>query len=166
MLRAMFINGVFISAAIASGTAAAHDPVTWNETVYEVLLDGETTSGQISIFYSETEKPSGPPLHIHDDATETFYVLKGKTKFVVEGKDVIVEEGGVAFVPKGAAHTYRVLDPNGGQQLTILAPAGFEHFFARMAEEGLKIPQDMERINEVAKEFKIRFVGPPLPADE
>jgi len=68
-------------------------------------------------------------------------------------------------VPQGAEHTYRVLEADGGRQLTILTPAGFEHFFARMAAEGLKIPEDMPRINEIAAEFKLRFTGPPLPPE-
>lgn len=143
----------------------AHDPVVWNDAKYEILLDGETTGGQLSIFYSETDKPTGPPLHVHDDASETFYVIEGRTRFVVDGKETIVEEGGVAYVPKGATHTYRVLEPNGGRQLTILAPAGFEHFFSRMAEENLRIPQDMEKISKIAAEFNLRFVGPPLSGD-
>lgn len=150
---------------LVSFQAWAHDPVIWNDATYEILLDGETTGGKLSIFYSETDKATGPPLHVHDDAAETFYVIEGRTKFVVDGQETIVEEGGVAYVPQGAAHTYRVLESNGGRQLTILAPAGFEYFFSRMAAENLKIPQDMERINEIAAEFSLRFVGPPLSED-
>jgi len=162
-MTAMCLAAAFVFFA---GTVMAHDPFIWNETTYKILLDGETSGGQISIFTSETQKPSGPPLHIHDDATETFYVIEGTTKFVVDGEESVIEAGGVAFVPAGAAHTFRVLDPGGGRQLVILSPAGLEHFFSQMAAEGLEIPRDMERINEIAAGFKLRFIGAPLPADE
>lgn len=166
MIHAM--SGIRFAAAFVffTGAVMAHDPFIWNETTYDILLDGETSGGQLSIYTTETQKPSGPPLHIHDNATETFYVIEGTTKFIVDGEESIIETGGVAFVPAGAAHTFRVLDPSGGRQLVMLSPAGMEHFFSQMAAEGLEIPRDMERINEIATGFKLRFVGPPLPADE
>ncbi len=104
-------------------------------------------------------------MHVHDDADETFYVLEGRTRFVVAGQEVFIEAGGAAYVPRGAEHTYRVLGENGGTQLTIMSPGGFEHFFAAVAAEGLRIPEDMPRISEIAAEFELRFTGPPLPAE-
>ena len=151
-----------------AGVIQAHDTETieWNHTTYRVVLASEDTGKATSIFWSQTRAPGGPPMHVHDDADETFYVLEGRTRFVVAGEEVVVEQGQAAYVPRGTEHTYRVLDQNGGTQLTILSPGGFEHFFAAVAAEGLTIPEDMPRINEIAAEFHLRFTGPPLPAKE
>lgn len=150
---------------VAGGTAAAHDPVTWNGTDYRVLLSAEDSDGRIGIFLSEVDQASGPPLHVHDDADETFYVLAGTTVFWVDGEERTVEPGGAAFVPRGVEHTFRVVDPEGGRHLTIVTPGGFESFFAAVAEEGLEIREDMTRIGEIAAAYQLRFTGPPLPAE-
>lgn len=147
------------------GVTHAHDALEWNHTKYRVVLASEDTGKTISIFWSQTEGPGGPPMHVHDDADETFYVLEGRTVFVVSGEKVVVEAGGAAYVPRGAEHTYRVLEEDGGTQLTIMSPGGFEHFFAAVAAEGLRIPEDMPRIEEIAAGFQLRFTGPPLPAE-
>lgn len=147
-----------------AGAARAHETLEWNHTKYRVVLASEDTGREIGIFWSQTEAPGGPPLHVHDDADETFYVLEGRTLFVVGDEEVVIEAGGAAFVPQGAEHTYRVLGEEGGTQLTIMSPGGFEHFFAAVAAEGLRIPEDMPRIEEIAAEFELRFTGPPLPA--
>ena len=162
MKRLLFLLALFTSV----GALEAHETFEWNHTAYRVVLASEDTGKAISIFWSQTTAPGGPPMHVHDDADETFYVLEGRTRFVVDGEEVVVEKGEATHVPRGAEHTYRVLDENGGTQLTILSPGGFEHFFAAVAAEGLTIPEDMPRINEIAAEFHLRFTGPPLPADE
>jgi mannose-6-phosphate isomerase-like protein (cupin superfamily) len=161
MKRLVFLLALFTSV----GALEAHETFEWNHTAYRVVLASEDTGKAISIFWSQTTAPGGPPMHVHDDADETFYVLQGRTRFVVDGEEVVVYKGEAAHVPRGAEHTYRVLDENGGAQLTILSPGGFEHFFAAVAAEGLTIPEDMPRINEIAAEFNLRFTGPPLPAD-
>ncbi len=161
MRRVGFLLALFASA----GAIQAHETVEWNHTTYRVVLSSEETGEAISIFWSQTQAPGGPPMHVHDDADETFYVLEGRTRFVVAGKEVVIDQGEAAWVPRGAEHTYRVLEENGGKQLTILSPGGFEHFFAAVAAEGLEIPGDMPRISEIAAEFKLRFTGPPLPAE-
>ncbi len=34
-----------------------------------------------------------------------------------------------------------------------------------MAAENLRIPEDMPRITEIAKQFNLTFTGPPLPEE-
>jgi hypothetical protein len=74
----------------------------------------------------------------------------------------IVKEGEAAFVPRGTKHTFRILNDEGGKLLIMLSPAGFEGFFSAVAADGLGIPEDMQRINEIATQFKQRLTGPPL----
>ena len=148
--------------ALFAGPALAHDPVTWNGSEFHVLLEGGETGGSIGLFTETVPGPAGPPMHVHDDADEALFLLKGEARVVAGGKEKTIKEGEVAFAPKGSEHTFRVTSENGGKFLIMLTPAGFEGFFEAVAAEDLKIPQDMERINEIATQFKQRLVGPPL----
>ena len=42
--------------------------------------------------------------HVHDDADEFFYVLKGKLKIELKGKNLILKEGNTVCLPKGVPH--------------------------------------------------------------
>jgi hypothetical protein len=46
----------------------------------------------------------------------------------------------------------------------IETPGGLESFFA-VAERNLKVPQDLDAINEVAAAYGMTHTGPPLEAD-
>lgn len=155
-----------LGAALSLGVtpALAHEPFEWNDTTYTVLLSTAETDGRQGLFLAEVQGPGGPPMHVHDDADETFYILSGEADFVVDGQMVRLGKGNAAFVPRGLPHTYNVLSPEGASFVTGIVPAGFEAFFEAMATEDLKIPQDMPRIEEIAATFQLRFVGPPLAA--
>jgi hypothetical protein len=73
-----------------------------------------------------------------------------------------MKQGQAAFVPRGTEHTFSVVGEDGGKLLIIVAPAGFEGFFSAVAAEDLRIPDDMDRINEIATRFKQRLTGPPM----
>ncbi len=143
-------------------TAWSHEPVEWNDSTYHVVLPAAETSGRSAMFRVSTEKPGGPPLHIHHDADEYFYVVAGKVRFHIDGRELTVDAGNAVFVPRGSPHSYRVESEEGADMLTIVVPGGFERFFEAMATETLVIPDDMPRINEIAGEFHLEFTGPPL----
>lgn len=153
---------IALTFVLTVGAASAHDPVKWNGSEFHVLLDGSETGGAIGIFTETVPGPGGPPLHVHDDADEAIFLLEGEARVVAGGKESIVKKGEAAFAPRGTEHTFRVLPEQGGKLLIMLSPAGFEGFFGAVAAEGLKIPEDMARINELAARYKQRLTGPPL----
>ena len=54
------------------------EPVEWLGTRYEIILSKEASGGAMSIVRSEAPPDSGPPLHVHHDADETFVMLSGE----------------------------------------------------------------------------------------
>ena len=48
-------------------------------------------------------------MHVQTDEEEAFYVIDGEIEFEVEGQVVLARAGTFALVPRGAAHTFRVL---------------------------------------------------------
>ncbi|MHA6344572.1 cupin domain-containing protein [Roseivivax sp. CAU 1761] len=139
--------------------------ITWLGTQYRTVLTSAETGGAQSITDSVTPSGDGPPRHVHHDADESFVVLSGQCQFWVAGESVIRGPGETAFVPRGTEHTYRVVSDAPSRHLVILSPGGFEGFFAEMAAENLRVPEDMARIAEIGRRYHLDFTGPPLAAD-
>jgi mannose-6-phosphate isomerase-like protein (cupin superfamily) len=59
----------------------------------------------------EEEASQGDKPESRRDYETVGYVLEGRAELHVEGQMVILEEGDSWVVPKGASHTYRVLEP-------------------------------------------------------
>ncbi|WP_244153577.1 cupin domain-containing protein [Sulfitobacter delicatus] len=138
--------------------------VEWLGTTYEIILSKEASGGAMSIVRSEAPPESGPPLHVHQDADETFVMLSGQAEFILNGERSIVGEGETVFVPRGAEHTFRVVGDVPSRHLVILTPGGFEGFFVEMGRDQLAIPSDMEEITKRAALYHLAFTGPPLAA--
>jgi len=147
-------------AIVLAGPALAHDPMQWNDSEVQILLEKDGTEGDMGMFTVRFAGPGGPPRHVHDDAGEALYVLEGEAEFLKDGDRIRVKQGEVAFVPKGTDHTFKLVGENGGKLLVIVTPGGFEGFFE--ATKHLKLPQDMEEVNKISSEFGQTFTGPPL----
>jgi mannose-6-phosphate isomerase-like protein (cupin superfamily) len=113
-----------------------------------------------------------PPLHIHHNEDEAWYLLDGKMTFYVG--DEVVEAGGGSFVfaPSGIPHTFTV-DVEPTRVLVFASPASFERFALELGvpatsdepPPGLALPSP-EVLGPVAERFGIDVVGPPHRADQ
>jgi quercetin dioxygenase-like cupin family protein len=138
------------------------DAIEWLGVHYKTLLTSDETNGAMSIVDSVSPPQSGPPRHVHQDADETFVMLTGECEFWVDGATSYRGAGETVFVPRGTEHTFRVIGSQPSRHLVILTPGGFENFFLEMARGQYAIPEDMERITEVATRHHLTFTGPPL----
>lgn len=122
-------------------------------------LTGEETGGQQALWTEITPPGGGPPPHYHLREDETFVVLEGRVSFYKDGQWEEVVPGTVAFMPRGAVHTFKNVGATPLRMLISTAPAGFEIFFARCAEEFAKAgAPNMERIIAISAEHGIHFV--------
>lgn len=64
----------------------------------------------------------GPPLHVHRSTEELFFILEGEVDFTVEGVTERMGVGGVAFVPRGKAHTFAVAGGRPARWVGIFSP--------------------------------------------
>lgn len=125
-----------------------------------VMLGGDQTGGTLAVMLDVAPPGSGPPQHVHSREDEFFLVVEGRISFCVEGEWTDVEAGGAVFLPKGTAHCYRNVGTAPSRQWILTTPSGFEHFFARCAEEfGSPTGPDMPRIVEISREHGIEVVG-------
>jgi quercetin dioxygenase-like cupin family protein len=94
-----------------------------------VKTGGSDCDGQLAVY--ETVLPvgnSGPPLHLHRETAETFFVLDGTFEFVLGEERASLEPGYFALVPPGVPHTFANDGEVEARCLTITGPAGVEAF--------------------------------------
>ncbi len=98
------------------------------------LAWGEETGGGFSL----VEHPIPPktlvaPLHIHEREDEYSFVLEGRMGAKLGDDVVYAEAGDFVFKPRDQWHTFWNPDETPCRILEIIAPAGFERFFAELA---------------------------------
>jgi mannose-6-phosphate isomerase-like protein (cupin superfamily) len=125
-----------------------------------VLGAGERTGGAFSFLQTRGEPQGfGPPLHVHDDAAEAFFVLEGEYLMIVDERQERCPAGSFVHVPAGVPHTFQVI-VGPGRKLNLFAPAAMESFFAELAAAEASGSADEAALGQIAARAKMRIVGP------
>src|SRR5688572_4822988 len=99
-----------------------------------VLAGAAETSNAFTLLQTQNEPTDfGPPMHIHHDAAEAFFVLEGTYLMFVEDRHEECPPGTFVYVPSGAAHTFKVVSESPGKKLNLFAPAAMQGFFEELA---------------------------------
>jgi mannose-6-phosphate isomerase-like protein (cupin superfamily) len=110
---------------------------------------------------------SSPPMHIHHDEDEAWYLLEGRMQFRCGDDDLLAEPGSFVFAPRGIPHSFLV-EEGPARVLVLTTPGGFGEF---VREAGQPAPErvipppaepDVAALTEVAARHRIEIVGPPL----
>ena len=82
------------------------------------------TVGDLSVILSSNNfKATGPPIHIHPDFDETFYVTKGEVKFKVGDEIFLPKVGDSMFIPRNVPHAFTILSDTPAAFLIVSQPA-------------------------------------------
>ena len=133
-----------------------------------IKASAATTGGLLSLIETLSPIGHGPPLHVHHDEDEAFYVIEGELEIVCGQERYEAGAGAFAFLPRGIAHTFRVVSEVPVRMLTIAVPGGLENFFrdagAPAEHDGLPPagPIEVERIRQVSPRYGTEIVGPPI----
>jgi quercetin dioxygenase-like cupin family protein len=82
------------------------------------------TRGAYTLMEHLVTAASNPPMHVHTEEEEAFYVLDGEVELEVAGEVSLASAGTFALVPRGAAHTFRVLTDSARMLVISSAPDG------------------------------------------
>ena len=74
----------------------------------------------------------GPPVHIHHEHDEGFFILDGSFSFVLGTKEFEAPQGSFMFVPRGTRHGF--VPTAGARALLFIVPSGLEGFFRDLGE--------------------------------
>ena len=126
----------------------------------DLKISSKDTAGQLSAFeYIGVEK-IGPPLHVHLEQDEVFYVVEGEYKFQVGEERHELKSGDTIFLPRNIPHTW-IQTSDKGKMIYCLQPAiKMEEFFQTMHDLGR--PPTQEEENNISLAHGIKMVGPPL----
>jgi mannose-6-phosphate isomerase-like protein (cupin superfamily) len=102
-----------------------------------LMIEGFSTADRFSL----VEHPMPPralaaPLHLHTREDEYSYVLEGRLGALLGDEIVYGEPGDLVFKPRDQWHTFWNAGDEPARILEIIAPAGFEQFFAELIDMG------------------------------
>ena len=84
-----------------------------------------TTDGHLCLIETHAPAGHGPPMHVHHDEHEAFYVLEGELDVACGDERYRAPAGSFAFLPRGVAHTFRVVGDAPALLLTFGLPAAW-----------------------------------------
>jgi quercetin dioxygenase-like cupin family protein len=137
---------------------------------FTTKADAAATEGRFSLVESLATRSTEPPLHVHRNEDEAWYILDGAMTFYVADQVHEATTGAFVLAPRGLPHTFTV-DVEPTRVLLIASPAGFEHFAEELGlpadsdvpPAGLSMPPP-DVLGPVAERFGIDVVGPPRRA--
>ena len=147
-------------------------PAYWEmgEGLVTCKATSEETEGRYALFEVWDAPFSGPPMHVHRNEDEAYYILEGAYEIhYPDAPPIHAAPGAYVYVARGTVHTYRCAGPDRGRMLVMSTPAGLERFFAELGEPALDRehppapsgPPDFDRVMAIARKYGIDVVGPP-----
>ena len=129
--------------------------------VLDLKVSSKDTDGALAVFEQTGFTPKGgPPLHIHYNQDEMFYILEGEYKFQVGDDKHSMKQGDTIFLPRNVPHAFVQLTEK-GKVLVSYQPAGkMEDFFK--VTDAWTSPPTKEEIEKVFEDHEMKVVGPPL----
>jgi len=122
---------------------------------------GEQTNGVLTALENSIAPGEGPPLHVHAEEDEAWYVLEGELRFSLDGESAAAPAGSFVFVPRGSPHCFQNVGDGPARILVLFTPSGMERFFDRFAE----LPEDAvvaDAFRSIGSGVGMEVVGPPL----
>ena len=129
--------------------------------VLDLKVSSKDTDGALAVFEQTGFTPKGgPPLHIHYNQDEMFYILEGEYKFQVGDDKYSMKQGDTIFLPRNVPHAFVQLTEK-AKVLVTYQPAGkMEDFFK--VTDAWTSPPTKEEIEKVFEDHEMKVVGPPL----
>jgi hypothetical protein len=119
----------------------------------------DDTGGAFTLLEAAEPPGFGPPLHIHHDCAEAFYVLEGEYKIWADGEEHICPAGSFIYIPSGQVHGFKV-GPTPSRKLNLYLPAGMVGYFDALSFAITTGMADDARLEAIAREHGMQVVGP------
>jgi quercetin dioxygenase-like cupin family protein len=155
---------------VQTSTPVKGDRLIWSfNMLMDVKATAEETGGALALMDSWLTPAANPPMHVHHDEDEAWFVLEGELEFFVAGQESRrAGPGDFVFGSRGVPHRFEVCTPE-ARMLVLTTPGGAERFFREMGEPvsdailPVAQPPDIARVAAVAACHHIDIV-PPSPA--
>ena len=128
------------------------------------MLDGELSDGGFSLVeHPMSARALAAPLHRHTREDEYSYVLEGRMGALL-GDDVLeASPGDLVLKPRGEWHTFWNAGEEPCRILEVIAPAGFERFFAELVDLGGVAKADPTVLGEICERYGLEIDPSSVP---
>lgn len=128
------------------------------------MLDGEATGGGFSLVeHPMSARALAAPLHRHLREDEYSYVIEGRMGALL-GEDVLeAGPGDLVLKPRGEWHTFWNAGDDPCRILEIIAPAGFERFFAELVDLGGVVQADPADLGKLCERYALELDPTSIP---
>jgi|SRR5438445_145744 len=124
-----------------------------------VKATADDTGGAFSLLEA-TEPPGfGPPLHVHTNAAEAFYVLDGLYRIFVDDDVFECPAGSFIYIPAGRRHGFRVGDV-ASRKLNLYAPAAMTGYFDELSALIATGEPDPDAVDRIGRRYGMDVLGP------
>lgn len=125
-----------------------------------VLAEGGQTAGGLSMLEATEPPHFGPPMHIHHDAAEAFYVLDGEYVIFIEDEQTRCPAGSFVYIPRAVRHGFRVGDVP-SRKLNIFLPAAMIGYFDELASANAAPGgADEATFSRIAERYAVEMLEP------
>jgi mannose-6-phosphate isomerase-like protein (cupin superfamily) len=128
------------------------------------MVDGATTGERFSLVeHPMSARALAAPLHRHTREDEYSYVIEGRMGALL-GDDVLeAGPGDLVFKPRGEWHTFWNAGDEPCRILEIIAPAGFEGFFAELVDLGGVAQADPQTLADLCARYDFELDPASVP---
>jgi quercetin dioxygenase-like cupin family protein len=146
--------------------------VWWKTGRLTVKAGPDETGNAFSQFEVDDPRGSGPPLHVHHNEDETFYILEGQVTMFAGDQQIDLEAGDYFFGRRGTPHAYLVRSER-ARMLVTISPSGSEQLMVSLGTPvtDAEPPTDavMPPMDEMARlfaQYGAEILGPPPSLDD
>lgn len=145
-----------------SGTHYKMKGVTLN--TLDIKISGSDTNNELAVFEQSGQTPNGgPPLHLHFDQDEWFFVTEGEYMFQCGNEKFNLKAGDTIFLPRNIPHAFIQLTEKAKTIVSYMPAGKMEAFFAA-TDQWTSRPSKAE-IAKVFLDHGMKVVGDPLKAN-
>jgi mannose-6-phosphate isomerase-like protein (cupin superfamily) len=161
-----------MTTAIVDSPDSADAPAWW--FLDTLVVEHRRATGMETVVLEMTlPVGSAPPLHVHDDLDDTWYILEGEMVVRCGDDESVVGAGHWVSMPRGIPHTFRVVGDREARILLVHDNASFRDFIHEVSTpaKAHAVPTQphfppMDELARLAALHDLRPMGPPMSVEE
>jgi mannose-6-phosphate isomerase-like protein (cupin superfamily) len=119
----------------------------------------QNTTGAFSLLEADEPPNFGPPMHIHHNCAEAFYVLAGEYVIFIEDQEFRCPAGSFVYIPPDTRHGFRVgTEPS--RKLNVYVPGAMVDYFDKLSRAIADGNADSDVLDRIAAENGMEVIGP------
>jgi quercetin dioxygenase-like cupin family protein len=123
-----------------------------------VKASADDTGDAFTLLEADEPPGFGPPMHIHREAAEAFYVIAGEYVIFVRDEEFVCPVGSFIYIPAGVPHGFRV-GSQPSRKLNLYTPAAMVGYFDELSAAIARGASD-EDVAAIAERHATDVIGP------